>query len=88
MVTFGYPVGTEDQINRPYLVVDLHALNKRGYEQMVEFMKQQVKQTNYEQGNIVNGWSVWLFSVTLDAADWLPGLLKDVKSISQLVPRH
>lgn len=86
MLTFGYPIGTSRRLNPPYLVVDLHAMNNRGFDEVVTLMKQQVRAQNYPSGEIINNWSVTLFSITLDVSDWLPGLIQRTRDVFQVVP--
>lgn len=93
MLTFAFPIGS--QVNVPFLVVDLHALNPKGYDQMVALMLEQVKQPGFSSGEIVNGWKAWILTWTLDATDWLPDMLKayngcekPVDCIHQVVTGH
>ncbi len=88
LLTYGRALGSARIADPPYLVVDLHRLNARGFDQMIALMKQQVKKSDYPNGRLVEGFSVRLLSFVLDVSDWLPGLTSDTKSIMNLVPQH
>ncbi|HYW52995.1 MAG TPA: hypothetical protein VE826_03445 [Dongiaceae bacterium] len=85
LLTYGRPLESLDRANPPYLIVDLHRLNVKGFVHMIALMKQQVKGANVADAHLVEGMQVQLLSTTLDMSDWLPNLVSSVKSITSLV---
>ena len=84
LLTYGRPLERLDRANPPYLIVDLHRLNVRGFVHMIALMKQQVK-GDVADARRVEGFRVQLLSTVLDVSDWLPNLVSNVKSITSLV---
>ena len=88
LLTYAHPLEALKVANPPYLIVDLHRLNARGFEHLVALMKEQVKESDVADGHLVEGTSVHLLSTVLDISDWLPNLVSDVKNITSVVGAH
>lgn len=81
LLTYGRPLASLHHANPPYLIVDLHYLNPKGFSHVVAMMKEQVKQSDVGEGRLVENWSVRLLSTTLDVSDWLPNILSSAKQL-------
>jgi len=85
LLTYGRPLESLDHANPPYLIVDLHRLNVKGFTHMIALMKKQVKGADVADAHLVEGTQVQLLTTALDVSDWLPNLVSSVKSITSLV---
>lgn len=76
LFTYAAPLGNSAEIAPPLLFVDLSGINPRAFSTYVEMYKEQVKQADITDMAKINTLKMNILSITLDAADILPGFPK------------